>query len=223
MDFTLLLKQHLPRGKAWQRGVLSVAHALYEGLSAEMQRVQDRADQLLLEMDPRTTTELIADWERVCGLPDPCTTAPVTLADRRAAVVARIISRGGWSGGPSVAFLTSLIVALGYAEGDIVIRRFQYQEFTCTSECDDMLWSVAAGWPFVWEFDVKHGDLDAQLMCQVEKYALAHLGLLFAFPLFFFEDGTFTRSGTSAVLINPQTGEQTTLGIDEMGQLRIGV
>lgn len=222
-DFVQTLKQLLPRGRAWQRGLGTVAHALYEGLVVEAGRVKDRAEELLAEMDPRTTTELIADWERVCGLPDPCTTAPTTLADRRAAVVARLTSRGGWSGGPSEPFLIRLMVALGYAEESIVIRRNHLDPFTCESECDDFLYSDDGGWRFLWEIIAVHNDtLDNALICQVTRYAAAHLGLTFAFPLTHFGAGTFSRAGTGS-LVDPETGEVAALAEDELGTIYLGV
>lgn len=219
-DYVADLEALLPTGGAWPRGEDTVYHQLNAGLAAEFARIDQRAADLLEEMDPRTTTELLPDWERVAGLPDPCTAAPTTLEGRRAALTARLISRGGWSGGPSVPFLTVLIEALGYDTP--VIRRFHRQPFTCESACNDSLNTDSAGWMFVWEFITRHGELDEVLMCQVERYALAHLGLTFAFPLFFFADGTFTRTGT-AVFSDPQTGNQSALASGELGTLYLGV
>lgn len=220
-DYTEKLKELLPPGKFWTRALTSVAHQLYTALAKSFGRVVDRAVDLEAEMDPRTTTELIEDWERIAGLPDPCTTAPTLLEERRAALTARIISRGGWSGGPSVPFLTSVITALGYAEEDILIRRFHLEPFTCESECDDFLYSDEGGWRFVWEVIVEHGALDAQLQCQIDKYALGALGVTFAFPLMSFGDGVFSRAG-SGVFTDPETGVQTTLAEDELGTVYLG-
>jgi uncharacterized protein YmfQ (DUF2313 family) len=173
-------------------------------------------------MDPRSTTELIADWERIAGLPDPCANvAPTTLEGRRAAVVARIIARG--AGGPSVPFLIDVIVALGYARDGIIIRRFAHPAFTCESACVDEAAEDVLGWPYAWEIVVRHGALDLTLVCQLTKrYALSHLHLDFAFPLFVFGDGVVSRAG-SGVLTNPETGEQTALDEDELGTFYLGV
>jgi uncharacterized protein YmfQ (DUF2313 family) len=214
-DYVELFKQALPRGPAWTRDLSSVAHKLYTGLMAEMVRVDGRALQLLAEMCPAETTELIADWERVCGLPDDCGEPPYTLADRRAAVVSKIISRGGWSGGPSVPFLTSLIVALGYSSANIEIRRFKFPEFTCNSNCDAPL-NSGGGWPYVWEVVVVSGTMDDVVQCRVQDYALAHLGLMFSFPLMRFETATITRAG-AAVFTDPVNGNQYAVGANEIG------
>ncbi len=213
---------HLPSGAAWPRAVDTNSTDFARGLSKEFERINARVEQLLLEMDPRTTTELIADWERITGLPDPCAeVAPTTIEDRRAAVTARIVARG--NGGPGVAFLTTVMTTLGYAEADILIRRFHQQPFTCESSCTDALNPESAGWLYLWEVIAEHGAIDEQLRCQFEnRYAFAHVTLTFAFPLFSFGDGVFSRAG-SGVLTNPETGEQTTLDADELGTFYFGV
>lgn len=224
-DYVQLFKQGLPRGAFWQRAIDSVATMLDTGLVQEFERIDLRiADLVNNEMDPRTTTEMLEDWERNFGLPDPCTEPPTTIEGRRQALTARVIARGGWSGGPSVPFLTSLIVALGYAEEDIEIRRFKFQPYTCNSECDNCLNSDDAGWIYVWEFVVVHGTLDSVLQCQVYKYTLGHIGgdsdLMFAFPLVSLSDATFTRAGT-AVFTDPVTGCQTALAANELGTVYV--
>lgn len=221
-DYTSEFQALLPSGAAWPRDASSVSAEVARGLTAEFARVDERAAQLLLEMDPRTTTELIEDWERIAGLPDPCAAfAPTTIEGRRAAVVARFIGRG--AGGPSVPFLIDLIVALGYDRDDIIVRRFHLPPFSCESACTDALNPDEVGWPFAWEVIVRHGALDLTLVCQISnRYALSHLSLEFAFPLFFFGHGIVSRAG-SGVLTNPETGEQTALAEDELGTFYFGV
>jgi len=221
-DYTSDYQAHLPSGAIWPRAADSVATEFARGQTIEFGRVDERAAQLLLEMDPRSTTELIDDWERVTGLPDPCVeSAPTTLEGRRAAITSRIIARG--NGGPSQTFLLEVLAALGYASSDVVIRRFHLPAFTCESACNDALNPDDVGWPFVWEIIAKHGALDQQLVCQFEKrYAPAHLALTFAFPLFSFGDGTFSRAGTG-VLTDPATGDQVELAEDTLGTFYFGV
>lgn len=221
-DYATALRALLPTGAFWDAPEGSVKLELIRGVTREFERVDDRLEQLLLEMNPATTTELVADWERVFGLPDPClAAAPSTIEGRRAAIVSRLIARGG--NGPSVPFLTDIAVALGYDASDVIIRRFAYQPADCESACVDALNDEDAGWPYVWEVIAIHGALDDTLECQIShRYALAHLALTFSFPLFYFGDGTFSRAGTG-VLTNPETGEQTTLGPDELGTFYLGV
>ena len=48
------------------------------------------------ELDPRTTTELINRWERLCGLPDECIPAGTqTLRQRQQRLDAKVNPAGG--------------------------------------------------------------------------------------------------------------------------------
>ncbi len=223
-DYVGQVRALFPRGAAWNFSAQflseTVFNQLAEAIAIEFGRVDGRAQDLLAEMDPRTTTELIEDWERVCGLPDPCAAAPTTLADRRAAVATRLTERGTL--GVSIAFLTATIVALGYDEADILFRRGHLPVFSCESECDDALNTEEVGWPFVWEVIVKSGDADAVVQCGVRHAALAHLALEFPFPLVFFDDATFERAGT-AVLYDLTNDSESALAADELGTQYFGV
>ena len=55
------------------------------------------ADLLERESDPRLTIELLPDWERNWGLPDPCYTAPLTIDERQLALVMRMTMQGAQS------------------------------------------------------------------------------------------------------------------------------
>lgn len=73
--------------------------------------VEARAfDLLVRETDPRATMDLLAEWERAFGLPDPCVDEPLTIADRREALVERMTTEGG----QSRAFFIAVAAALGY-------------------------------------------------------------------------------------------------------------
>lgn len=99
----------LPPGQLRER-IGKDFRALIRGCSATFWRFHQRVDQLVLEYDPRRTTELINEWEESVGLPDECTAAATTLQARRAEVVARLISVGG----ASIAYLQSIAQAAGY-------------------------------------------------------------------------------------------------------------
>lgn len=123
------LQALLPQGRAWPTDKEAVLTKLLDGIAAGLARVHNRGIDLVAEADPRTTVELITDWERVCGLPDDCAPAGGgTLAERRAAVVARITARGG----QSRPFFIDLAARLGYA-----VTIDEFRPFTCDSSCDD--------------------------------------------------------------------------------------
>lgn len=100
----------LPPGKAFSRDPDSVIGLLAHGLADELARLDARADVLYDEADPRTTLELLPDWERVAGLPDTCTGRPDTIAERQVALANKIASLGG----QSIAYFTLLAARLGY-------------------------------------------------------------------------------------------------------------
>lgn len=100
----------LPPGRAWTRSKGSRLDQLTNGLGIELARVDRRGEDLLRESDPRTTSELLVDWERALGLPDPCTGPLDSVEKRRTALVGRLIQGGGQSRD----FYVQLAAALGY-------------------------------------------------------------------------------------------------------------
>lgn len=54
-----------------------------------LDEIEDEASALVDEMFPDTASELISDWERLLGLPDPCTGTPDTIADRQLLATAK--------------------------------------------------------------------------------------------------------------------------------------
>jgi uncharacterized protein YmfQ (DUF2313 family) len=101
----------LPRGIAWPRHPESMLQKVVRGLAGILGYCDGRAADLLeTESDPRKTVELLPDWERAWGLPDLCYDAPVTVADRQLALVARMTLLGG----QSREFFVNLAATIGY-------------------------------------------------------------------------------------------------------------
>lgn len=96
-DYLQQLQSHLPLGPAWPRDIDSLTTKILESFAEEYARIDARIEDLVDEADPRTTSELLPDWERVLGLPDPCVPAGQTFQQRRAAVVAKLTNTGGQS------------------------------------------------------------------------------------------------------------------------------
>jgi len=69
-------------------------------------------------MDPRSTSDLLKEWEAVTGLPDPCVSLPQTLKQRRLAVVEKLTRVASLS--PQ--YYIDVAQALGY---DITITEFK--------------------------------------------------------------------------------------------------
>lgn len=75
----------LPQGIAWSRRPASNLGGLMGVIATERMTRHDRKLALLeVESFPSTTVELLPEWERTAGLPDPCRAAPGTLAERQA-------------------------------------------------------------------------------------------------------------------------------------------
>src|SRR6185436_10340839 len=55
------------------------------------------ADLLETESDPRKTLELLTDWERAWGLPDPCFPETITISARRRMLLMVMTMLGGQS------------------------------------------------------------------------------------------------------------------------------
>jgi len=97
-DYAEGMRNLLPHGQAWPRSTESTLWMTVEGLAYYWGFVDGRAADLLeRESDPRTTVELLPDWERNWGLPDPCYTSPQTIAARQLALVQRMTLLGSQS------------------------------------------------------------------------------------------------------------------------------
>lgn len=179
----------LPTGAAWSRDPASVLMQLLAALAAELARVDLRASQLLAETDPAATAELLGDWERVVGLPDPCVTQAQTIAERRRALEGRLTAVGG----QSIAFFVALAARLGYS---VTIDEF------ASSGAATAAGIVFSGdeWAHIWRVNVPEpvainpfragagaaGEplrswSNEVIECQFNRYKPAHTKVLFAY------------------------------------------
>lgn len=109
----------LPPGMVWPTDPDSRLQRLIAGMALEHVRVDRRAGQLMLEADPRQASELFPEWEHSYGLPGVCAPKDQSLADRRVALVGRIVGRGGMRAQDYV----ELAEGLGYDGLEIVEHR----------------------------------------------------------------------------------------------------
>lgn len=89
-----LLKRLFPIGRAWE---YIIEMPLFEGIAVEFGRVDDRAEELLVELDPLTSEELLEDWENLLGLPDDCVPEGQTLLERQTQARNKLSNQGGQS------------------------------------------------------------------------------------------------------------------------------
>lgn len=135
----------LPSGRAWNRDRGSLQGAFW-GAHADIQAdVHARAAELSeIESDEAQTTELLPDFERAYGLPDPCLPLGATLQQRRGALVARIIQGGGQSRG----YFIAVAAALGFT---ITIDEFTPMRAGLMQAGDRCR---GPAWRFVWQVNV---------------------------------------------------------------------
>jgi uncharacterized protein YmfQ (DUF2313 family) len=189
-DYLVDLQALLPRGPAWPRDADAELTKLLAALAEEFARIDGRAEALPWEANPQTTSELLADWERVAGLPDPCTGGlEPTLQGRRNALVAKLAG----SGSASIAYFIAVALALGY-EIEIHERRpFRAGESSAGdpdyTDLDVFVWEVWAPETTIIEFRAGQSSAgeplrswgDALLECRINQLKPAHTRVLFIY------------------------------------------
>lgn len=178
-----VLKSLLPPGKLFDdmetppaQGEGPVLWRLFKAFGAELARLEQRILQALAEMDPSKATETIGDWERAYGLPDVrVPVLPSSLSQRRAAVVAKIISRGA----QDEAAYEALVEACGWEL--IEIRRvWTFPWLDCESEHDGFVGGLE--WSLTVEFRVGGETLDSLPLADLTR-VLQHTMQLHAYAL----------------------------------------
>lgn len=152
-DYIRLLSALLPPGPAWSARDPAIA-----GAAPSLTRVHQRADALMRELDPRTTTELINRWERLCGLPDECIPAGTqTLRQRQQRLDAKV----NLAGGINEDFYLAQLAALG--RPDVTITRYDKSTFTCSSACTDAV--NAPEWRYYWQINMPAATNTTWMTC----------------------------------------------------------
>lgn len=108
--------RHAPRGWVWphcaQGAPPSLFETLFKAIAAGTADIELTAEQMLEEIDPRTATLLLPDFERVLG-PDPCGRDPSTMSLEQR----RMLAHQRWTarGGASIPYFTALAARRGVA------------------------------------------------------------------------------------------------------------
>jgi len=146
IDYLSQLQALLPRGDALTTELDTDLANLLLAIADEFARVDSNAQLLLDQIDPRTTTELIAEWERAVGLPD-CAEIGPTLGARRDAVVHRLTVVASMT--PQ--FLVDEMAFLGFT---IVITEFEAFEVGFSQVGEELI--DVGGW---WFIDIETDEL----------------------------------------------------------------
>lgn len=140
------LQQLLPVGAAWSREPDAVMTDLLDALAQEYARLDTRADALIDEADVRTSLELLGDWERVLGLPNPCTASVSTTDGRRLAAWQALAMQAGHTR----AFYVQLAASIG---ATIEIHEFDPAVDSYAPDLTPLL-AVPGAYRFVWRVHV---------------------------------------------------------------------
>lgn len=161
----------LPRGRIWPERVEANLRQLLLAIAVQLLGVDVRGQQVLAELYPATTIDLLPEWERMLGLPDPCAPPAQTLQERRARVIQRLTVQPR----PTKEYLLELCAALGYA--GVTIDETGPHEFTVdvpnprvtyfrtgASQCGDLLGKI---------------ERASDLECLLTEQKPAHLSIVF--------------------------------------------
>lgn len=193
--YSKILRRLMPQGWAWisVNDPNSITYKLLYSLSAEFCRIDERAKELINEVDPNTTFELLEDWERLLGLPDECDgTEDKSIQERRARVIQVLTTRGG----QNEDFYKRLASNFGF-DIDVISASDQPPFTVGKSRVGDKLtngdWKFAfvieAPAEFLTRFRVGQSTTGDRLVtvgnntlkCLMEKYKPAHAVVLFNF------------------------------------------
>ncbi|GFM37669.1 YmfQ family protein [Desulfovibrio psychrotolerans] len=192
-QYLIQMQALLPLGDAWPRDPDAVLTLLLAGIAGDMARVDGRCTDLIEETDPRTTLELLSEWEAFAGLPDACTASVATsLGERRRSLWAALTQKDGLS----LNYFQRLAERLGYSV--TIIGRGR--PFICgRSRCGHVLggghierlvWRVTINGPRIQRFrcgSSRAGDRLTRIVratdleCLLRRMNPAHLELVIAY------------------------------------------
>lgn len=143
-DYAAQLRQLMPQGAAWSFAPDGPMAGFLLALGEEFARIDARGLDLLEEADPRTALELLGDWERVAALPDACSGAPDSPAERQAALHQKLTRLGS----QSRAAYIEMAARLGY-----VIQIDEHHPFRMGCRMGERV--NGPDWAFAWTVRVR--------------------------------------------------------------------
>lgn len=187
-DYAGAMARLLPTGRIWRTDNGAMLQKTLAALSPTYTRSTAAAAQVLVDGRPDTTFNLLEEWEKSLGLPDPCTAANPSLQQRQAAVRAQFGARGALTKASFIA----MAAALGFT-----ITITEFKPFAVDDSVDLPL--LEPEWSFIWQvnapqivtgyFSVDQSAVDdpledffaGELVCRITRNAPAETLVLFAF------------------------------------------
>lgn len=140
-DYAAILASSLPPGPAW---LSNRTRNMIAYLAEEAARIHSAFLTVIEESDYRTTSDLLAAFERMAGLPDSCAPPPADDDERRAILHARMTARGG----QSAAYFIEVAETLLGVSGEVEVNLFR--PFVCgRGAAGDPL--CGENWRFAWQ------------------------------------------------------------------------
>jgi uncharacterized protein YmfQ (DUF2313 family) len=190
-DYLGQFQRLLPRGRVWHRGWGWMQDADLLALMPTWARLQGRLNDLIAEIFPCSTVELIPEWEATLGLPD-CTGPLPTIQQRTAAICGKFVARGG----STIEYFIHLAASLGYQIEIETYKPFYASQGYAGYPCYDDQWAYAwrvtvlGSTMIVW---FRASESTAQeplatwisglLQCTIEKYKPANTVIIWAFEI----------------------------------------
>ena len=163
-----ILKKLLPRGKAWQ-GMNNDFTNLTDGVAPEFKRFNDRAENLITEIDVYQTEELLENFENELGITPQ---EGSTIDERRNNVIMKINTTGGQSND----YIISVINKLGF---DVSITEFK--QFQAGSNAGELL--TNSDWRFTFRITMDDVNIGVKtfLVDLINKIKPAHTIAMFEY------------------------------------------
>ena len=179
----------LPPGRAWPAEPGTALNSLVEAFAAGMWELDLSGSNLLDDIRPNTTVDLISDWERAVGLPDTCTVIGGSLAVRRASVLEKLVAKSS----PSASEFQRIGMLYGT---DIVVEEHDQTRANLISGLN----TNGGRWRFVWWISIptsadvtrldtvsdvqtpfKSVGRNSELECRLRRAAPAHTHLVIGY------------------------------------------
>jgi uncharacterized protein YmfQ (DUF2313 family) len=169
--FASMMRMLLPPGRIWRKDG-AVDDALL-ACGDELERVVGRGADLIEEADPQTTSELLADFERVLGL-----SSDGTDAERRARVVAHLIKRQRVRPADYQLILAPI---LGLDPEDVEIREISRADAVAMAD-DTQIFRFHVfrdpGLGGTYDIEAAQAVVDAMSHAHVKGYVIEELGMV---------------------------------------------
>ena len=134
----------LPQGSAWPREPGTVLDDLLDAIAEQLARVDSSGSNLLDDIRPNNTLDLLSDWERVAGLPDSCSVDNSSVAVRRASLLEKLVTKTS----PSPAEFRRIGDLFGVT---ITVEEFDQTRATTWANAQSPAVDVTSGkWRYVW-------------------------------------------------------------------------